>query len=55
MTDREQRDAKLKAAAKMVEDALPKHHGAARFNLFNGKVANVNIEESVQLQKGEAQ
>ncbi len=49
MTDKEQRDAALTVVAAEVEKVMPGHYGAVRFNLHDGKVANVNIEESVRI------
>ena len=44
-----ERNAVLQRAAEAVAEALPGHYGSVRFNMQDGRVVNVNIEESVKL------
>ena len=51
MTDRakQARDAALVVVARQVAEMLPDFHGTVQFNVFGGKVAHVNLNESVRI------
>jgi len=48
--ENEHRNVALAVIARDLERIMPDYYGSVRFNLHGGKVANVNIEESVRLE-----
>ncbi len=53
--EREERNAMLTEVAEELEKVLPEHWGSLRFNFQNGRVVNVNIEESVRIRPAKPQ
>ena len=51
MNDPDHRNKMLQDASEVVEAALPRLYGSAKFNLQDGRVVNVNIEESVRIRE----